>query len=88
MVELNGKLSRDVVIVGASLAGLRAAETVARVAPELTVTVVGEEAHRPYDRPPLSKRALTEPLDIDAVPSARTRGFATTVWNSSSVPER
>jgi NADPH-dependent 2,4-dienoyl-CoA reductase/sulfur reductase-like enzyme len=67
VVELNGKLSRDVVIVGASLAGLRAAETVARVAPQLTITVVGEEAHPPYDRPPLSKRALTEPLDIDAV---------------------
>ncbi|EMF51294.1 FAD/NAD(P)-binding oxidoreductase [Streptomyces bottropensis] len=64
---MSGTLSRDVVIVGASVAGLRAAEAVARVARELTVTVIGEEAHPPYDRRSLSKAALTQPGGLDAV---------------------
>ncbi|GAA5190374.1 FAD-dependent oxidoreductase [Rugosimonospora acidiphila] len=46
---------REVVVVGASLAGLRAAETLRRQGFDGTVTLVGDEAHPPYDRPPLSK---------------------------------
>lgn len=48
-----------VVIVGASLAGLRAAETVRAAGFTGQLTIVGDEPHRPYDRPPLSKQALT-----------------------------
>jgi NADPH-dependent 2,4-dienoyl-CoA reductase/sulfur reductase-like enzyme len=48
-----------IVIVGASLAGLRAAETLRLDGHDGTITVVGAEAHRPYDRPPLSKQVLT-----------------------------
>lgn len=55
----------DVVIVGGSIAGLRAAETVVRLAPELSVTVVSDEPHLPYERPPLSKVALRDPLELD-----------------------
>ncbi|WP_327098174.1 NAD(P)/FAD-dependent oxidoreductase [Nocardia vinacea] len=55
----------DVVIVGGSIAGLRAAETVVRLAPELSVTVLSDEAHLPYERPPLSKVALRDPLELD-----------------------
>lgn len=47
-----------VVIVGASLAGLRAAETLRRVGFSGRVTVVGEEPRLPYDRPPLTKEFL------------------------------
>ncbi|WP_405622120.1 NAD(P)/FAD-dependent oxidoreductase [Streptomyces sp. NBC_00076] len=64
---MSGTLSRDVVIVGASVAGLRAAEAVAKAARELTITVISEEAHPPYDRPSLSKAALTQPVGLDAV---------------------
>jgi 3-phenylpropionate/trans-cinnamate dioxygenase ferredoxin reductase subunit len=49
---------RDVVIVGASLAGLRAAEELRHQGFDGTITLVGEEPHRPYDRPPLSKEVL------------------------------
>lgn len=51
--------SGHVVVVGASLAGLRAAETLRSAGHEGPVTVVGAESHRPYDRPPLSKQVLT-----------------------------
>ncbi len=47
------------VIVGASLAGLRAAETLRQHGYDGTITMVGNERHLPYDRPPLSKRVLT-----------------------------
>jgi len=47
-----------IVIVGASLAGLRAAEEVRTQGHAGTVTIVGDEPHRPYDRPPLSKQVL------------------------------
>jgi NADPH-dependent 2,4-dienoyl-CoA reductase/sulfur reductase-like enzyme len=47
-----------VVVVGASLAGLRAAEELRARGFDGTITVVGEEPHAPYDRPPLSKQVL------------------------------
>lgn len=47
-----------IVVVGASLAGVRAAEGLRRRGYEGTITVVGAEVHPPYDRPPLSKRVL------------------------------
>src|SRR6185295_15156583 len=49
---------RRIVIVGASLAGLRAAETLRARGFDGALTLVGEEPHRPYDRPPLSKQVL------------------------------
>ncbi|GAB2806601.1 FAD-dependent oxidoreductase [Streptomyces chlorus] len=47
-----------IVIVGASLAGLRAAETLREEDFTGSLTVVGEEPCPPYDRPPLSKQVL------------------------------
>jgi 3-phenylpropionate/trans-cinnamate dioxygenase ferredoxin reductase component len=47
-----------VVIVGASLAGLRAAEELRTQGYGGALTMVGDEPHRPYDRPPLSKQVL------------------------------
>lgn len=48
-----------IVVVGASLAGLRAAERLRAEGFDGTLTIVGDEPHRPYDRPPLSKGLLT-----------------------------
>ena len=48
-----------VVVVGASLAGLRAAETLRQHDIATSIVVVGDEVHRPYDRPPLSKKLLS-----------------------------
>jgi 3-phenylpropionate/trans-cinnamate dioxygenase ferredoxin reductase subunit len=48
-----------VVIVGASLAGFRAAEELRERGFAGSITMVGAEPHRPYDRPPLSKQVLS-----------------------------
>jgi NADPH-dependent 2,4-dienoyl-CoA reductase/sulfur reductase-like enzyme len=48
-----------IVVVGGSLAGLRAVETLRREGYEGSLVVVGDEPHRPYDRPPLSKEILS-----------------------------
>ncbi|MEU6809915.1 FAD/NAD(P)-binding oxidoreductase [Streptomyces sp. NPDC046831] len=47
-----------IVIVGASLAGLRAAETLRAEGFTGSLTLVGDEPYEPYDRPPLSKAVL------------------------------
>ncbi|WP_250285460.1 MULTISPECIES: NAD(P)/FAD-dependent oxidoreductase [unclassified Frankia] len=54
------------VVVGASLAGLRAVEAARRHGHDGPVTLVGAEEHLPYDRPPLSK-AYLEPGEPPAV---------------------
>lgn len=54
-----------VVVVGASLAGVRAAEELHRQDFAGHLTIVGAERHLPYDRPPLSKQVLTGQWDAD-----------------------
>jgi 3-phenylpropionate/trans-cinnamate dioxygenase ferredoxin reductase component len=51
-------VDRPIVIVGASLAGLRAAQAIRNRGHEGPVTVVGAESRPPYTRPPLSKELL------------------------------
>ena len=54
-----------VVIVGASLAGLQAAQTLRRADESMRITMVGDEPHLPYDRPPLSKHYLAGSWEED-----------------------
>ncbi len=49
---------RSVAVIGASLAGLSAARALRRQGFDGGLTIIGAEAHRPYDRPPLSKEFL------------------------------
>ena len=56
-----------VIVVGASLAGLRAAETLRQHDVATSIVVVGDEVHRPYDRPPLSKKVLSGEWDPDRI---------------------
>jgi 3-phenylpropionate/trans-cinnamate dioxygenase ferredoxin reductase subunit len=62
-----------VVIVGASLAGLRAAEVLREEGFAGSLTLVGDERYEPYDRPPLSKQVLLGRMHPDhiALPSHR-----------------
>jgi NADPH-dependent 2,4-dienoyl-CoA reductase/sulfur reductase-like enzyme len=56
-----------IVVVGGSLAGLRAAEALRMEGFDGRLIILGAEPHRPYDRPPLSKELLLgdmEPADI------------------------
>jgi NADPH-dependent 2,4-dienoyl-CoA reductase/sulfur reductase-like enzyme len=58
-VSGNGfKDSGRIVIVGASLAGLRAAEALREEGFRGQLTIIGDEPDEPYDRPPLSKQVL------------------------------
>jgi 3-phenylpropionate/trans-cinnamate dioxygenase ferredoxin reductase subunit len=54
---------RSVVIVGASLAGVSAARSLRKHGFDGAITLVGEEAHLPYQRPPLSKQFLAGTWD-------------------------
>jgi 3-phenylpropionate/trans-cinnamate dioxygenase ferredoxin reductase subunit len=58
---------RTFVIVGASLAGAKAAETLREEGFDGRVAVVGAERHRPYERPPLSKDYLQGSAERDSV---------------------
>lgn len=49
-----------IVVVGAAAAGLTAVETLRAKGYEGGLTLVGDEVHPPYDRPPLSKELLSE----------------------------
>ncbi|MFE6625398.1 NAD(P)/FAD-dependent oxidoreductase [Streptomyces sp. NPDC008086] len=53
---------RTVAVVGASLAGLSAARSLRKQGYDGRLVVVGDELHRPYDRPPLSKEFLAGTL--------------------------
>ncbi|MEV6181670.1 NAD(P)/FAD-dependent oxidoreductase [Streptomyces sp. NPDC052016] len=53
---------RTVVVVGASLAGLSATRSLRKQGYDGRLIVVGDEPHRPYDRPPLSKDFLAGAL--------------------------
>jgi NADPH-dependent 2,4-dienoyl-CoA reductase/sulfur reductase-like enzyme len=58
---------RRVVIVGASLAGLRAAQGARAGGFDGELVVVGDEPHLPYTRPPLSKEVLAGEAEADGV---------------------
>jgi NADPH-dependent 2,4-dienoyl-CoA reductase/sulfur reductase-like enzyme len=56
-----------IVVVGGSLGGLRACEQLRTSGYAGRITLVGAEAHEPYDRPPLSKKLLAGDWDPDRI---------------------
>jgi 3-phenylpropionate/trans-cinnamate dioxygenase ferredoxin reductase subunit len=75
IADLVAAFKRDgqIVIVGASLAGLRAAEALRNSGFTGRLTIIGDEPYEPYDRPPLSKQVLKGwvPADHTALPRLR-----------------
>ncbi|HEY6590630.1 MAG TPA: FAD-dependent oxidoreductase [Actinomycetota bacterium] len=67
------KASGRIVIVGAGLAGLRAAETLREEGFRGQLTIIGDEPYEPYGRPPLSKQVLQGwvPADHTKLPRRR-----------------
>lgn len=66
--------SSTLVVVGASLAGAKAAVAAREVGYDGRIVLVGDEAHLPYERPPLSKAFLRGVVDLDSAyvyPAAR-----------------
>jgi 3-phenylpropionate/trans-cinnamate dioxygenase ferredoxin reductase subunit len=58
-----------VVVVGAGLAGVRSVEALRARGFDGKITLIGQERHRPYDRPPLSKAVLLGDSDSSFVDS-------------------
>ena len=55
----SNKELRQVLVVGAGVAGTRAAESLRKEGYDGALTIVGAERHAPYHRPPLSKKLLS-----------------------------
>lgn len=66
-----------IVIVGAGLAALRGAETLRNLGYDGDLTIVGDERHHPYNRPPLSKQLLAGTQDERACRLDTDRARAT-----------
>ena len=69
------KGERTFVVVGAALAGAKAAETLRTEGFDGRVVLVGEEPVRPYERPPLSKEYLRGEKSFDQVAAVHPAGF-------------
>lgn len=69
-----------VVIVGAGLGGLRTAESLRAAGYAGPIIVVGDEAHLPYNRPPLSKEALADGIDASALAFRRKASVDDVTW--------
>jgi 3-phenylpropionate/trans-cinnamate dioxygenase ferredoxin reductase subunit len=73
-------MSRPVIIIGASMGGLRTAETLRRSGYTGRVVVIGEELHAPYNRPPLSKEVLAADVHHAAVAFPQSADIADVEW--------
>ena len=56
-------MTTRVVIIGGGLAAARTADQLRRAQFDGSITIVGDEVHLPYDRPPLSKEVLRSEVD-------------------------
>jgi len=74
----------QVVIVGAGLGGLRAAEALRGAGYEGHLVIVGEEPHLPYNRPPLSKEALAGGVDVEDLHFRRRSSIDDVEWRLGS----
>ena len=66
---------QSIVVVGGSLAGLRAAEALRRLGFDGRLSFVGAEQQRPYDRPPLSKELLRGEREPEQIALAKDESF-------------
>jgi NADPH-dependent 2,4-dienoyl-CoA reductase/sulfur reductase-like enzyme len=71
--------TEHVVIVGGGLAGWRAAEELRAAGFDGRLTLLSDEQHPPYDRPPLSKQLLKADVQANPVHLAREGSDETTL---------
>jgi len=73
-------MAQRIVVVGAGLGGLRAAEQLRTAGFAGDVVVIGDEPHLPYTRPPLSKEGLSGDLSHDTVVFRRKSSVDDVTW--------
>ncbi|MFC5212655.1 NAD(P)/FAD-dependent oxidoreductase [Streptomyces coerulescens] len=69
-----------VVVAGASMGGLRAAEQLRAAGWTGAITVVGDEPHMPYNRPPLSKEVLAGKAPFESLAFTPKAAAADVDW--------
>lgn len=77
-----------VVVVGGSMAGLRAAEALRNAGWQDKIVIIGEEPYMPYNRPPLSKGFLAEAGPVDPLFFRVSRGACDITWRLGAVVSR
>ncbi|MFJ2031133.1 NAD(P)/FAD-dependent oxidoreductase [Streptosporangium sp. NPDC087985] len=73
-------MSQRIVIAGASMGGLRAAERLRAGGFTGEIVAIGDETHLPYNRPPLSKEALASEVTHEAVAFRLRPAVADVTW--------
>ena len=73
-------MTDPVIIVGAGLGGLRAAESLRAAGYRDGIVVVGDEPHLPYNRPPLSKEALAGGVRVEDLHFRRRDAIGDVTW--------
>ncbi|MGW0865102.1 NAD(P)/FAD-dependent oxidoreductase [Streptomyces sp. NPDC002611] len=73
-------MSGRIVVAGASLGGLRAAEQLRTAGWTGGITVIGDEPHPPYNRPPLSKEVLAGKADFASLAFTPKASVADVEW--------
>ena len=72
--------SARIVVAGASMAGLRAAEQLRAAGWTEAITLVGDEPHMPYNRPPLSKEVLAGKAPFESLAFRPRASVADAEW--------
>ncbi|NDH65419.1 MAG: FAD-dependent oxidoreductase [Microbacteriaceae bacterium] len=73
-------MTKPVVVVGASMGGLRVAESLRRFGYAGPITAIGDEPYAPYNRPPLSKEVLANEVSHEAVAFPQRPATADVSW--------
>ncbi|MFJ8486992.1 NAD(P)/FAD-dependent oxidoreductase [Streptomyces sp. NPDC094038] len=73
-------MNARIVVAGASMAGLRAAEQLRAAGWSGAVTLVGAEPHMPYNRPPLSKEVLAGRASFESLAFRPRAGVSDAQW--------
>ncbi|MDH6589870.1 3-phenylpropionate/trans-cinnamate dioxygenase ferredoxin reductase subunit [Streptomyces sp. SAI-133] len=73
-------MNARIVVAGASMAGLRAAEQLRAAGWAGAITLVGDEPHMPYNRPPLSKEVLAGNAPFESLAFRPRASVADAEW--------
>jgi 3-phenylpropionate/trans-cinnamate dioxygenase ferredoxin reductase subunit len=80
LTDSRGVMVPRIVVVGAGVGGLRAAEALRAAGHAGELVVVGDEPYHPYQRPPLSKAALAGTVEAGGLTIRRRKSVADVEW--------